>query len=418
MLTSPPAAGLDPEALFAPVAAEKAVGLAVSGGPDSLALLVLYADWQKAAPGRPPALVYAVDHGLRPEARKEAEGVLDLASARGLRARLLSWEGEKPRAGLQAAARRARYRLIGAAMAEDGAGVLLTGHHRSDQAETVLMRLAHGSGITGLAGMTPFAEVEGVRVFRPFLGVAPEALRGVVGEARLEPIDDPFNVNLLYERNRWRHEASYLAELGLDPVTLTRFSGRMLRAEQALCAAVAFYWRGHVRHDAWGVVSMDLEKLLAEPAEFVIRVLDRAIRLAGSGRGAGLAALEALAGELRPGLSPRTLAGAVVATRGGGLLVYREAGRIAPAPLMIEPGEKALWDNRFLVESRALVRVAPALSASRARLGEWGLSPDLPVAALRAAPLVVDEAGRPLAIGPHLLASGVAVRLADASLTR
>src|SRR5690606_3666746 len=140
--------GLDPTQLFAPVANEKTIGLAISGGADSLALMLLHAAW--ADPGKPTAIVYTLDHGLRPEARGEAEMVVREAERLGLQARLISWTGEKPSTGRQEAARAARYRLIGEAMGEDGARVLLTAHHRRDQAETVLMRLAHGSGVSGL----------------------------------------------------------------------------------------------------------------------------------------------------------------------------------------------------------------------------------------------------------------------------
>src|SRR5690606_14362453 len=132
-------------------------------------------------------LVYTVDHALRPEAAHEAAMVVREATTLGLRARILRWEGDKPGAGVQAAARTARYRLMAAAMKQDGAELLLTAHHLGDQAETVLMRLAHGSGIDGLRGMDRLSFVEGCKIYRPLLDVRPELLREIVDEAGLVP---------------------------------------------------------------------------------------------------------------------------------------------------------------------------------------------------------------------------------------
>src|SRR5690606_35048773 len=139
-----------------------------------------------------------------PEAGAEVAMVLEAAAGLNLTARGLAWTDEKPETGLQEAARQARYRLIGEAMAADGASLLLTGHHRGDQAETVLMRLAHGSGIEGLKARTPLSQVEGVPVFRPLLDVEPASLAALVEEAGLAPARDPSNEDTAYERVRWR----------------------------------------------------------------------------------------------------------------------------------------------------------------------------------------------------------------------
>ena len=212
-------------ALFAPVAGEKVVGLAVSGGADSLGLMLLARAWAGSLTPAPQLVVYSVDHGLRPEAQGEVAMVMAAAASLGLRARPLSWSGPKPQSGLQEAARRARYRLIAEAMRLDGASVLLTAHHLEDQAETVLMRLAHGSGVEGLQGMRPMSTVEGVRVFRPLLAVWPEVLRPIVTSSGLVPAEDPSNGDTHYERVRWRQAMPMLAELGLDAEALSLFAG-------------------------------------------------------------------------------------------------------------------------------------------------------------------------------------------------
>ena len=110
-----------------PLAGRRIAGLAVSGGPDSLALMLLAAEWRDRQNSPPRFIVYSVDHGLRPEAADEVRFVIAEAQRLGFEGRALRWDGAKPAAGRQAAARAARYRLIGAVMADDGAELLLTG---------------------------------------------------------------------------------------------------------------------------------------------------------------------------------------------------------------------------------------------------------------------------------------------------
>src|SRR5690606_27510643 len=162
----------------------------------------------------------------------EAEMVVREAERLGLAARLLTWSGEKPRAGKQQAARTARYRLIGDAMRADGVRLLLTAHHRRDQAETLLMRLAHGSGVSGLGAMRRFSRVEDVDVFRPLLDISPDALAALVADAGLSPAIDPSNADPAYERTRWRNALGPLDKLGLTEAELSRTAHRLQRIDQ------------------------------------------------------------------------------------------------------------------------------------------------------------------------------------------
>ena len=231
--------GLTPDEidrLFEPLELYEKLGLAVSGGPDSLALMLLAARWRR--PGRPELFVYTVDHGLRPEAAAEAAMVVSEAHARGLPARSLRWDGDKPTTGIQAAARKARYRLMAEAMARDGVAILATAHHLGDQAETVLMRLAHGSGIEGLRGMDALSLVEGCDVVRPLLGVRPEVLREVVSDAGLSPAHDPSNQDENYERVRWRLMLPALEAMGITLERLGTFARRMDDALERAPAAL------------------------------------------------------------------------------------------------------------------------------------------------------------------------------------
>jgi tRNA(Ile)-lysidine synthase len=323
------------ETIFAPVAGAKILGLAVSGGPDSLALMLLAAEWAQGA-GLPRLVVYSVDHALRPEAAGEVQMVLAEAAALGLAGRGLRWEGDKPETGVQAQARKARYRLLAEAMAEDGAEYLLTAHHLGDQAETVLMRMAHGSGIEGLRGMEPFAVVEGCHIFRPFLGTEADDLEAVVKAAGLTPARDPSNGDRHYERVRWRQLMPALEDVGLDARRLGVFAQRMVEAD-ALIAAEAEAAFDRLAHlGAEGDAEMPHAGIAALPRVVVVRMLQRVLReVGGDRRPHAISAIEALHSRLaqREPLKPATLHGCVIASDGLTVSVRRETAR-RDAPLL------------------------------------------------------------------------------------
>src|SRR5947209_13191130 len=166
---------LDPEAIFASLAEAKKLLLAVSGGPDSVALMLLSARWPRR--DAPPIEVATVDHRLREDSRQEAEQVGNWARALGFGHHILTWEGEKPKTRLQERAREARYRLLEERAAHAGADHIVTAHHADDQAETVLLRLTRGSGPAGLAGMAAYTRLGAVTLARPLLGVPKADLR-------------------------------------------------------------------------------------------------------------------------------------------------------------------------------------------------------------------------------------------------
>ena len=171
--------------LLAPFRLARAVLLAVSGGPDSTALMHLAAAAAQADPTLPPLAVATVDHGLRPEARAEAEAVAGAADALGLPHHLLAWDGPKPETRLQERARQRRYDLLAGCARDIGATHIATAHTLDDQAETVLFRLMRGSGVAGLAGMAASVHRGGVVHLRPFLGVPKARLVASLPRRRL-----------------------------------------------------------------------------------------------------------------------------------------------------------------------------------------------------------------------------------------
>src|SRR4030081_585463 len=224
--------------LFAHWKAAPALVLAVSGGPDSLALMWLAARWRRALSRGPRLIAVTVDHGLRSEAAREARDVKRLARILDLPHRTVRWTGAKPRTGLPAAARAARYRLLAQAARANSATHILTAHTRDDQAETLLMRMVRGSGIAGLAAMARESEREGVLLARPFLSVSKSQLIATLKKAKIDFADDPTTRDLNFTRTRIRAVLPVLAAEGGGARNLARLASRLARANAAVEAMV------------------------------------------------------------------------------------------------------------------------------------------------------------------------------------
>jgi tRNA(Ile)-lysidine synthase len=264
-----PLSAAEANKLFQPVAHASALVLAVSGGPDSTALLVLAARWRRARRKGPKLLAATVDHGLRPESAAEARAVKRLALRLRVPHRTLRWRGKKPKTGLQQAARNARYRLLGACARSAKADYLLTAHTLDDQAETVLIRMSRGSGITGLCGMqdiTPLSPAPShaprrtrglaggphreLLLVRPLLEIAKARLVATLKEAGIPYLEDPSNRDPRFARSRLRAFMPALAREGLDAGRIALFARRVRRAETALETAVGLA-AGSVSESSW-----------------------------------------------------------------------------------------------------------------------------------------------------------------------
>lgn len=229
-----PISAQEAKRLFADWKRAPAIVLAVSGGPDSIALMWLAARWRRGLRRGPRLIAVTVDHGLRAEAAREARDVKQLARALDLPHRTLRWTGTKPNTGLPAAARSARYRLLAQAARQSRATHILTAHTRDDQAETLLMRLLRGSGIAGLAAMGRESERDGLLLARPFLNVSKSQLVATLKKAKLDFADDPSNRDTNFTRPRIREVMPVLAAEGGDARSLARLASRMARANQAV----------------------------------------------------------------------------------------------------------------------------------------------------------------------------------------
>lgn len=345
--------------LLAPLSGHGKLALAVSGGADSFALLHLVQRWRALQACPPDIVVLIVDHGLRPEAAAEAETVARRCALHDLPHRILRWRGEKPASGIQQAAREARYRLMAAAMREEGAQALVLAHHRDDQAETFLDRLARGSGPYGLAAMAPAAELHGTLLLRPLLELPKSRLVATLRAAGLDWCEDGSNDDGRYRRVALRRLMPSLADVGLGAERLAATARTMARAASALDAWVDREIAGHVERHQAGPCRMEMARLAGLPEEIRLRLLARLVRdCAGAPYVPRLEALEAALaavladdreGSGRGAGAKRTLGGCVLQRRGSRLLVFRELGRTPPRPLALSPGESHVWDRRFEV---------------------------------------------------------------------
>lgn len=314
--------------VLAPLRSAGAVLLAVSGGPDSVALMQLAAEVARSDPGFPPLVIATVDHGLRAASRAEAETVAVVAEALGLDAHILTWSGEKPVSRLQERARHNRYALLVDCARRIGATHLVTAHTLDDQAETVLFRLMRGSGPAGLAGMASSLDRDGIRHLRPLLDVPKARLVATCRTRGWSFVEDPGNVDPRFARTRLRRLMPGLAAEGLDATRLATLARRMAEVEAAIGEAA----RRAVAEAARGSDLYAARRLLAEPAAVRHRALDLMITGLGTGPGrprldaverlsAALASAAARAEPLR-----RALHGAVLSFDGGDNL------RLAAAP--------------------------------------------------------------------------------------
>jgi len=331
--------------LFADWKAVPAIVLAVSGGPDSIALMWLAARWRRALARGPRLIAVTVDHGLRSEAAREARDVKRLARTLDLPHCTVRWTGAKPKTGLPAAARAARYRLLAQAARASGATHILTAHTRDDQAETLLMRMVRGSGIAGLAAMARESKREGVLLARPFLSVSKSQLIATLKKAKIDFADDPTNRDLNFTRPRIRAVMPVLAAEGGDTRNLARLASRLARANAAVEVLVDGAERylalrdreaSHPGFDANAFVkTFDAKAFAAMSEEIRLRLLLRAIDRFGHEGPAELGKVEALLSALdraganktaaRPIRLKQTLAGALVSLIDGRI-------RVEPAP--------------------------------------------------------------------------------------
>lgn len=370
------------------------LGLAVSGGADSMALALLAQRWAAARGGTCVALT--VDHGLRDDSAAEAAAVGQALAAHGLRHEILRWDGAKPATGVEAAARAARYDLLVNRCRDLAALHLLTAHHAEDQRETVLLRLCRGSGPDGLAGMAAVRYLDHIRLLRPLLAAAPDDLRAVCRAAGLGWFDDPTNRGDGNARARLRRLAPLLAGAGLAGAGLMETARRAAAQRRLLEELTAALLARIATVSPYGYVVLARGGLLAADGELQRRALAAALRTVDGGAyPPRRAAVDVLLDRLRARPSGvTTLGGCLIRWRGaGGMAICREAAALEP-PVPLSPGVWRRWDRRFMVclaaDAPADKLVGLAAGAAGAGGGPWRRLA-IPGAARAALPVLLGD---------------------------
>lgn len=351
------------DALLPPGA--RALGVAVSGGGDSVALLLALAG---AATARGLRLEAAtVDHGLRPQAAVEAAWTAALCARLGVPHATLRWTGRPAAGNLAEAAREGRAALLAAWAAERGLDAVALAHTRDDQAETLLMRLARGSGLDGLSSMRPVSRRAGALWLRPALETSRDDLRALLRAAGQAWVEDPSNADPARDRTRARLALEALSGLGIGPAGLAATAARLAGDGDALREMAGERLAQALTIGAAGELRLPREALRAAPPALRRRMLAGLLQaLAGAShapRARATAALEAAILAPEP-LPARTLGGCVVLGLGAGIVLHRE-----PAALPPPVAPDATWDGRWRLEGPA-----PAPDLRLGALGEAGLA--------------------------------------------
>jgi tRNA(Ile)-lysidine synthase len=319
------------------------IAVAVSGGPDSMALCLLLADWVRDQGGRLIALT--VDHGLRPESAEEAQQVSRWLAACGIAHHILTWDGDKPSTAIQTKAREARYDLMEKWCRRNHVATLAVGHQRHDQAETFLLRLMHGSGLDGLASMAANRRLGDVRLIRPLLSISKPRVLATLAERGQAFISDPSNDNLKYERVRVRR---LMDDIPLSEEAITSTVVKLGQARASMERLVDRAETVLVSRHLMGFAVVDYQGLLQLPFEIAVRVMSRLVRQIGGKRYPPNT--DAVLRLLIKGTG--TLAGCRVEQhREDVVMLCRENRGVEPRKSVI-PGGRVQWDGRFFVDTK------------------------------------------------------------------
>ncbi len=342
--------------------------LAVSGGADSLSLLMLGA---KAQTSNLSFSVLTFDHGLREGSARDANFVMAIAKQYNLPAYKLKMKTEKPKNSIQSWARAARYDAMLTWCAKNKAAGLVVAHHLEDQAETFLQRLARGSSVDGLCAMQAVSAHENGVIFRPFLDVARQTLHLSLKGEDVTPVKDPSNKDPRYQRVLFRQNSHKLAELGLTPQKIADTAHRLQKSREVLEKLARESFEKLVQCDAFGVMSLGRESFNALAEDIGMRLLRH---LLGTFRAypPRQASIDKLYAIMRTGKTSRqTLAGQIVSVKKTSVSFYREPSDIDQIPFILPKGRSHIWDARFLIHVSKKMRGRYEVAALGEKGAQW-----------------------------------------------
>lgn len=325
-----------------------AMAVAVSGGADSVALLLTLHSFAKEKGIALTALT--VDHGLRPESRAEAEWVATLCATHHIPHTILTWQKDAlPKAGLQAQAREARLALMAEYCLAHNIRHLALAHHLNDMAETVTMRLARGAGVDGLSGIPPVSEFGGISLLHPLLSFPKAVLVNVLQQRGQSWCEDPSNHSPSYARNRIRKG---LELAGLEPEPIATTARNMARVSDFLQQETQKAIDAALTLHPLGYISLNRAVYNGLHPEIRLRLLRHVFMCMNNGEVPRMDELEHLHQHLS---HKHTLAKTVIACKGDAILFFREMRHLPPPA----PFAEGVWDGRFTLRGSSPFMLAP-----------------------------------------------------------
>jgi tRNA(Ile)-lysidine synthase len=354
------------------------MGVAVSGGPDSMALTMLLHEWTKANGTEIHALI--VDHQLRADSRREAEKTASTLKAADIRASVLTWRHHTlPQSAVHVRARAARYELMFNACRENGIRHLFLAHHADDQGETVLIRFARGSALDGLSAMPSIREQDGMLLVRPLLPVKKERLIATCKERGWEYIIDPSNASPHFTRGRLRDAQDILKKEGLTPERLYEFARTTGMVRAHLEGLTNSFFEASGTQDAFGVIRFGYGAWAAQTPEMQARILTRALLCAsGEDYAPRSESLDRMVRHMHAhDARDLTLSGCLVQKSDDTVTVMREENMAQDIQALRDPSQYTRWDKRFVLRFTAEaaaegLHVRKLGNISRAKLEEKG----------------------------------------------
>ena len=395
------------------------LAIALSGGADSIGLCLLCQRWCQAVGGTLQALL--VDHGLRQSSGIEGKLVASWLSGLDIPFEVLRWQDEKPKSGIQAKARDARYALLETRCRELGILHLLTAHHFNDQAETIEMRRIRASSMRGLAGMAAIVERDHVRLLRPLLSVAKSRIIATVRKHEHAWIDDPSNQDLKFERSRMR------AAIGFARPSSPKLVRQTAEGRCQMEQSSAKFFAAHAFAHPLGFVSIDKEAWQALDHDLACMILQKSIQAAsGSAYPVGLRRIDRLIREVGalPEDCRRTIGGSIVTLGLRRMRILREPAAIQDRR-SIPNNKTIIWDGRFKLrycgtESDVMVSNAGDREVDEITklIGKNLKKMQLPTTVLRTLPCVISERHGTLFLGPYRLREPKSERFSFISYSR
>jgi tRNA(Ile)-lysidine synthase len=330
------------------------VAIATSGGADSMCLALLAAQWAQQFSVKIVCLI--VNHNLRAEAGEEAQIIADFLNKQGMESHILEWVGDKPTSGIQNNAREARYCLLCEWCNQHNVEILLTAHNMHDQAETIMMRIQHGTGIDGLAGIPVYTERQGVKIIRPLLRYSRQQILATLQASNWQYIEDPSNSNNKFTRVKIRQLLEKLDAENLLANRLNTLASNAARAVSFINKFVNKTLKNIAKKKRLGYITLDFEKFIELEEEIALRVLCRVFNYFNKADYAPrLESLIYVYKQIKHGVKFHiTLAGCEVKGDGNMITIWRENAnmeREARTLQALTVGKEMLWDKRFIIKA-------------------------------------------------------------------